>query len=271
MMTVRTVFITALTAFTPARNRIALSLGLVVLALALGGAGEKRSSYDDASPATRAMQDDDAANPGFLWVQQGEALWSQPAGPAGQSCASCHGEAPVSMAGVAARYPMVDPTLGRPITLDGRIRQCRVDRQGAPDSPPDSETMLALGAWVGLQSRGQPIAVDGDGPARPFLDAGRRVFETRMGQLNLSCAQCHDGLAGQRLAGSVIPQGHPTGYPQYRLEWQAMGSLHRRLRNCTTGVRAAPFALDDPDLVNLMLFLGWRANGLRMDAPAVRP
>ena len=246
-------------------------LPLVALLLLLGGAGEKRSSYDDASPQTRAMQDDDAANPGFLWVQQGQSLWSQQAGPENRSCATCHGEAPSTMTGVAARYPAHDPALGRPVTLDGRIRQCRVERQGAPDLAPDSDALLALSAWVGLQSRERPIAVDGDGPARPFLDAGRRVFETRMGQLNLSCAQCHDGLAGQRLAGSVIPQGHPTGYPQYRLEWQAMGSLHRRIRNCTTGVRAAPFAPDDPDLVNLMLFLGWRANGLPLDVPAVRP
>jgi sulfur-oxidizing protein SoxA len=244
---------------------------LLLLVLVLGGAAPKRSGYHDASPATRAMQDDDAANPGFLWVLQGEALWSLPTGPGNRACATCHGDAPRTMAGVAARYPILDPALGRPITLDGRIRQCRTARQGAPDLDPDSETLLALTAYVGLQARGHPVAVAGDGPARPFLDAGRRVFETRMGQFNLSCAQCHDGLAGQRLSGSTIPQGHPSGYPQYRLEWQGMGSLHRRIRNCTTGVRAAAFAPDDPDLVNLMLFLGWRANGLPVETPAVRP
>jgi len=43
-----------------------------------------------------------------------------------------------------------------------------------------------------------------------------------------------------RRGGSVIPQAHPTGYPLYRLEWQAVGSLQRRLRNCMIGVRAEP-------------------------------
>ena len=75
-------------------------------ALLVLAAGEKRSGYQDASPETRAMQDDDASNPGFLWVQQGEALWSERAGSAGRSCADCHGAAPVAMRGVAARYPV---------------------------------------------------------------------------------------------------------------------------------------------------------------------
>jgi sulfur-oxidizing protein SoxA len=128
-----------------------------------------------------------------------------------------------------------------------------------------------LSAYVGLQSRGLPIAVDGDGPARPFRDAGQALFDTRMGQLNLSCTQCHDGLAGRRLAGSTVPQGHPNGYPEYRLEWQGMGSLYRRVRNCMTGVRAEPFAAYSAEFANLALFLTWRANGLRVETPAVRP
>jgi sulfur-oxidizing protein SoxA len=116
-----------------------------------------------------------------------------------------------------------------------------------------------------------PMQVSIEGPARPFYEAGKALFETRQGQFNLSCAQCHDGLAGQRLAGSVIPQGHPNGYPEYRLEWQGMGSLERRIRNCMIGVRAEPFAADSPELANLEFYLGWRANGLDVETPAVRP
>lgn len=251
-----------------AAPRVAL---LALAALCLGGADvAKRSGYLDASPATRAMQDDDTANPGFLWVLQGETRWRQAAGQARRSCADCHGP-PGSMRGVAARYPAFDPALGRPVTLDARIRQCQQDRQMAPGDEPDSETMLALTALVGLQSRGLPVSIDTGGAARPALEVGRRLFETRMGQFNLSCAQCHDGLAGQRLAGSVIPQGHPNGYPEYRLEWQGLGSLTRRIRNCLTGVRAEPFAADSDDLANLMFFLAWRASGLPVETPAVRP
>jgi sulfur-oxidizing protein SoxA len=93
----------------------------------------------------------------------------------------------------------------------------------------------------------------------------------RMGQLNLSCAQCHDERWGQRLAGSIIPQAHATGYPIYRLEWQAMGSLQRRLRNCMSGVRAEIPAFGAQELVELELYLNTRAKGMAMEAPAVRP
>jgi sulfur-oxidizing protein SoxA len=253
------------------RTVMAMIALLVLGAQASLAAEPRRSGYDDASAETRAMQDDDAANPAFLWVAQGQTLWTTPTGSSARSCDTCHGDARVSMRGVAARYPKFDPSLGRPITLEGRIQQCRTDRQAGSPLPSEGDAMLALTAYVGLQSRGLPVAVADDAPARPFLEAGQRLFETRMGQLNLSCAQCHDRLAGQRLAGSTIPQGHPNGYPLYRLEWQGMGSLYRRLRNCLTGVRAQPFPPDSPEVVALSLYLAWRANGLKVETPAVRP
>ena len=209
------------------------------------------------------MQDDDTANPGMLWVQQGEASW-------GQGCASCHG-AVSGMRGVAARYPAFDARLGRPITLAGRVNQCRTERMGAAAWGLESDEMLGVTALVGLQSRGMPVAVNGAGAGAGFLERGRALFSTRMGQLNLSCAQCHDGLAGSRLGGARIPQGQPNGYPEYRLEWQSMGSLDRRLKNCMTGVRAEPFASDSEEMAALQFYLGARANGLTVETPGVRP
>ena len=239
---------------------------LLAAALLAAAAGARRSGYDDASPAVQAMQDDDSANPAMLWVQQGAALWGQPAG--GRACSGCHGGVE-TMRGAAARYPAYDAALGRPVTLEQRISQCRTERQGAPAL--DGDDMLALSALVGRQSRGMPVAVDASGPALPFLEQGRTLVTTRMGQLNLSCAQCHDALAGARLGGSRIPQGHPNGYPLYRLEWQGMGSLYRRLRNCMTGVRAEPYPDGSPEITALEFYLGWRANGLTVETPAVRP
>jgi sulfur-oxidizing protein SoxA len=243
------------------------ALALLTAALLLIGAGDRRSGYDDASPETRAMQDDDAANPAFLWIEQGQALWSEPAGDQNKSCASCHGGV-TTMRGVAARYPAFDPKRDRPVSLEQRINFCRTDHMGAPAYAGDDEKLLSLSALVGMQSRGLPLAVE---PREPFLSEGAALFRERMGQLNLSCAQCHEDRAGLKLAGSLIPQGHPNGYPEYRLEWQGMGSLYRRLRNCMTGVRAEPFAPDSREAASLALFLAVRANGMRIETPAVRP
>jgi L-cysteine S-thiosulfotransferase len=100
---------------------------------------------------------------------------------------------------------------------------------------------------------------------------GRELFVQRQGQLNLACANCHDDNWDKRLAGSAITQGQPTGYPMYRLEWQTLGSLQRRLRGCMTGIRAQAFSYGAPELVELELYLMSRASGMPLETPAVRP
>jgi L-cysteine S-thiosulfotransferase len=232
---------------------------------------ERRSGYDFMSRDTRAMQDDEIANPGMLWVLEGASLWQRKIGTAARACADCHGDARASMAGVAARYPAFDAERGRPINLEQRINACRVARQGAPALSWESRELLALTAHVARQSRGLPIGVTVDARTQPFLDAGRATFRRRQGQLNLACSQCHDDHWGRQLAGNVIPQAHPTGYPIYRLEWQSLGSLQRRLRGCLVGIRAEPYDYGAPELVDLELYLMWRARGMTFEAPAVRP
>jgi len=256
-------------------GRAAATVGAIALAVsAFAGEiapSERRSGYDFMSRETRAMQDDDTANPGMLWVLEGGSLWSRKAGTAGRACADCHGDARASMKGVAARHPSFDAARGRPISLEGRINVCRTDRQQAPALAHESRELLALTAYVARQSRGLPIEIAIDGRTEPFLDAGRATFHRRQGQLNLACSQCHDDFWGRSLAGNTIPQAHPTGYPIYRLEWQGLGSLQRRLRNCLVGIRAEPYEYGAPELVDLELYLMWRARGMVFEAPGVRP
>jgi len=254
-------------------------LAAVIAAALLGSAAiaaeipssERKSGYDLMGRETRAMQEDDTANPGMLWVLDGEALWSRKAGAADKSCADCHGDAQAGMKGVAARYPAFDAARKRPIDLGQRINICRTERQNATPLPYEGKELLALSAYVGRQSRGLPIDVPIDERSKPFLESGRALFTARQGQLNLSCAECHDDNWGQKLAGAPVPQGHATGYPLYRLEWQTLGSLQRRLRNCIVGMRAEPYPFGAPEYVDLELYLMWRARGMKLETPAVRP
>ncbi len=256
-------------------RRLAAAVGALLLAFpVLAGEippAERRSGYDFMGRETRAMQDDDTANPGMLWVLEGGALWTRKTGAAGRACADCHGDARASMKGVAARHPSFAPARGRPVSLEQRINACRTDRQQAPALAWESRELLALTAHIARQSRGTPVAVAIDAQTQPFLDAGRATFHRRQGQLNLACSQCHDDFWGRKLAGNVIPQAHPTGYPIYRLEWQGLGSLQRRLRNCLVGIRAEPYEYGAPELVDLELYLMWRARGMTIETPAVRP
>ena len=250
---------------------VLLLLGWQLAAAVAQPAVGRRSGFDDMGASTQAMQRDDSQNPAMLWVQEGAALWDRPAGRSNKACADCHGPAVLGMRGVAARYPAFDPTGQRVLNLAQRINQCVQTNQQASALVPESQPLLALETHVAQQSRGMPITPPADPRLAPMLQQGRLLFGTRIGQLNLSCAQCHDERAGQRLGGSTIVQGHATGYPLYRLEWQAVGSLQRRLRNCMTGVRAEPYALGAPELVALELFLASRSAGMPMEAPAVRP
>jgi len=249
----------------------AVVLAVFTTSLALAQGDGRRSSYQEMGPALQKMQDDDTANPAMLFVQAGAAAWNEKAGAAGKSCADCHGDAAASMKGVAARYPAFAPEAGRPVDLEGRINLCRTTRQEVAALAPESDGLLALSAYLALQSRGQAIAPPDDPRLAAVRAQGADLYKRRQGQLNLSCANCHDDNAGRKLAGATIPQGHPTGYPIYRLEWQALGSLKRRLRNCVAGMRAEPWPFDATEYLALESHLMMRARGMKVDAPGVRP
>ena len=257
------------------RARATIVAALLVAAFAARAAeipqAERRSGFSFMTSDTQSMQNEDTANPGMLWVLDGEALWNGKAGASGKACADCHGDARASMKGVAARYPAFDRALGRPVNLEQRIDLCRSQHQQATPLAYESRELLALTTFVAQQSRGLAIETGADPQLAPFIDRGRALFMQRQGQLNLACANCHDDNWDKRLAGSAITQAHPTGYPEYRLEWQSLGSLQRRLRGCITGIRAQAYDYGAPELVELELYLMSRARGMPIETPAVRP
>lgn len=250
---------------------------LLAFWLIMAGAGsaeptgqQRLSGYEMMGNEAQAMQRDDFANPGMLAVKEGEALWSRPPGTGKPACAGCHGEL-ASQRGVAARFPAIDPQMNTPADLPGRIQLCQTRHQGVPASSRESGALLALEAALALQSRGMPIEPPSARGLGDAVKRGEEIYRRRFGQLDLSCAQCHSDNWGKSLGGTKVPQGHPTGYPIFRMEWQAMGSLQRRFRNCLTGVRAEPFPAGATEWIDLEIFLKQRAAGMSMDAPGVRP
>lgn len=258
------------------KKRIALYLVGITCALLIApsfadtiASHQKQSSYELMSAENKAMQDDASLNPAMFWVGDGEGLWQKKNGANSKSCASCHGDVKKSMRGVATQFPKI--IRGKLQTLEGQINQCREARQDVAKLDYESKDLLALTALIALQSKGMPISVKETNANQSDLKQGQQFFKQRMGQLNLSCAQCHEERAGLKLGGSLIPQGHPNAYPIYRLEWQTLGSIQRRLRNCMSGVRAQQFEYGSSEMAQLELFLMWRARGMPMESPGVRP
>ena len=258
-------------------GRFALLLWVVIAAVPCGVAAAPpsrpeplRSGLEFAGADIRAQQADDFGNPGMLWVERGGKLWSTAAGKSGKPCAACHGDARESMKGVATRYPRIDPGAARLVNLEGRINLCRARHQEAPPLEYESDELLGLTAYVAMQSRGMPVAVTIDPQNRRNFERGRDFYQLRQGQMNLSCEQCHDRNWGGKLGAETLSQGHGNAYPIYRLEWQAMGSLHRRFRSCLYGVRAELLPQGSPEFLDLELYLAWRATGLAVETPGVR-
>jgi sulfur-oxidizing protein SoxA len=220
---------------------------------------QPRSGYSYLKEDLRRLQDDEFANPGMLWVDRGQQLWSQAAAPTAQSCQSCHGEASASMRSVATRYPAWSQATGQVINLEQQINRCRSERQKLEPFSYESEDLLALTAFLSHQAKGLPIQVRIDGPAAASFARGKAFFYQRRGQLNLSCANCHEQHAGARLHGETITQGQINGFPIYRMfAW------------CNEAIRAEPFGPGSQSYVDLELFERWRGRGLLIETPAVR-
>jgi sulfur-oxidizing protein SoxA len=221
---------------------------LLLLFFLSATASAQRSGLDYASPEIRRLQASDEENPGMLWVDAGEKLFRS-------RCASCH----ASMKGVAARYPRL--VGGKVLTLEAMVRH------RLPFAY-ESDELLGLTAYIAYQSRGMPI---GQGLSGADVARGKVEYFRRRGQMNLACTNCHDDNAGKRIGTETISEGQPNGYPSYRLRWQTLGSLARRLRACFSGVHAEMPPYGDPLLADLEAYLAWRGRGLPIETPAVRP
>jgi len=232
--------------------------------------GKEKSGFIYLDAPLRAMQNDDFSNPGYLWVQKGQALWSSADGTNGKSCQTCHSAAETSMRGVGARYPAYDAKSGKVIDLEQRINEMRVDMMGAKPYKWESPQLLALTTYVKLQSRGMPVDVTTTGPAHAAWVAGKTFYDTPRGQLGMSCEMCHVQHAGDRLRSDTLSQGQTNGFPTYRLKWQAVGSVQRRFRGCNAKVRAQPLPFGSQQYVDLELYVASRGQGLPIETPSVR-
>jgi len=231
---------------------------------------ELYSGYRYQPAYLNKIQDKDIKNPGMLWYDYGRQLWDKADGESGKSCASCHNVADKAMRGVGARYPQFYPPDGELIGLEKRINLCRSLNMKASPWPRGSDELLALTTYVRAQSRGMPVSARANGPAASLLEEGKAYFYRRRGQLNMSCAGCHQLNAGNELRATTISQGHSNGFPAYKVGAERVISLHRQFQRCNKRVRAEPLPLGADAYVNLELYLAWRGSGLPIETPAVR-
>lgn len=229
------------------------------------------SGWHYRTDETRVLEQDTFDNPGMLGVEAGEEIWNTVDGSMGKSCASCHDDAAESMAGVGASYPKWDASTGKPTNIEQRINHCRVENMGAEPYAFDKNGQKPLTAYIKHQSLGQPLELDlAQGDMQTWRDKGEELYYTRTGQLDLSCATCHEKYNGKHIRADHLSQGNVNGFPTYRLKQSDLVSLHNRFRGCIRDTRAEmPEAFSD-DLMALEVYTTWRSQGLSVETPAVR-
>lgn len=228
------------------------------------------SGWEFRNPGTRRMELDDFDNPAFIWVEQGEELWSTVDGAEGKSCETCHGDAGESMKGVRAAFPKWSEAKGKPLAMEHQVNECRTERMGAEAWKWESDQMLGMTAYVGLQSRGMPVQVQTDGPMQEWWERGKELYYMRVGQLDMSCANCHEDNYGKMIRADRLSQGQVNGFPTYRLKWQKLGSLHRRFKGCMQNIRAVGYKRGSDEFTALELYVASRGTGLSVETPSVR-
>ncbi|MBM1311115.1 sulfur oxidation c-type cytochrome SoxA [Sulfitobacter mediterraneus] len=218
---------------------------------------------------TRAMQADDFDNPGMIFVEQAEDVWNTAEGSEGKSCASCHNE-PDTMAGVRAVYPKWNEAAGEVRTLEMQINDCRENRMGAEKWKYTKSNMVNMTALLASVSRGMPINVAIDGPAQSTWEQGKELYYTRTGQLELSCANCHEDSYGKMIRADHLSQGQINGFPVYRLKNTKLNAVHARFKGCVRDTRAETYKPGSPEFIALELYVASRGNGLSVEGPSIR-
>ena len=218
---------------------------------------------------TRAMQTDDFDNPGMIFVEQAEEVWNAVDGTEGKSCASCHG-ASEEMAGVRPVYPKYNEAAGEVRTLEMQVNDCRETQMGAEPWKYAGGDMVNMTALLASVSRGMPVNVAIDGPAQSTWEAGKELYYTRTGQMELACASCHEANYGNMIRADHLSQGQINGFPVYRLKNTKLNAVHSRFKGCVRDTRAETFAVGSPEFIALELYVASRGNGLSVEGPAVR-
>jgi len=231
---------------------------------------EVMSGWRFRSDGTQAMQMDDFDNPGMSAVDAAADAWDTVEGSEGKSCASCHGAAEDSMVGVRAVYPKWNDAAEEVRTLAMQINDCRENKMGADKYGYTSGDMAAMEALITLQSRGMPVNVAIDGPVQATWEAGKELYYTRTGQLDLSCANCHEDNYGNMIRADHLSQGQINGFPVYRLKNTKLNTVHARFKGCVRDTRAETYKPGSDEFIALELYVASRGNGLSVEGPSVR-
>jgi sulfur-oxidizing protein SoxA len=274
---------------TPRRSAAAALWCAALCGAILSGtaSAQAQPSAADEIARYRAMLQD--GNPAELVAARGEGLWKTARGPNKVSLERCDlGLGPGVIKGAYARLPRYFEDTQRVMDFEARLVHCMITLQGftfedATRNPYSGagqrQTDLeSLTAYVVEQSRGATISVSQSHPMEKAAYArGEQLFYMRGGPYDFACATCH-AVDGQRIRLQDLPyfdnkasaQRAFATWPAYRVSQGALRTMQWRVWDCFRQQRFPELKYTSQASIDLITFLGVRANGGTMDSPAIK-
>ena len=204
-----------------------------------------------------------------LNIEEGKKLFNTPF-KNGKTYASCFKNGGM---GIKQDYPYYDTKAGKVVTLEAAINACR-EANGEKPLGWKKGPIADISAYMAYTSRGKKIdiKIPADEGAMAAYESGKEEFYAKRGQLNMSCADCHQYNAGNRVRADILSPalGHPTHFPVYRSKWGGLGTLHRRYGGCNEQVRAKAYKAQGVEYSDLEFFETYMSNGLESNGPGAR-
>ena len=204
-----------------------------------------------------------------LNIEEGKKLFTTPF-KNGKTYASCFKNNGI---GIKQDYPYYDTKAGKLVTLEGAINACR-EANGEEPLKWQKGPIADISAYMAYTSRGNKIdiKIPAEEGALAAYEAGKQHFYAKRGQLNMSCADCHQYNAGNRVRADILSPalGHTSHFPVYRSKWGGLGTIHRRYGGCNKQVRAKPYKPQSAEYANLEYFETYMSYGLESNGPGAR-
>jgi len=175
---------------------------------------------------------------------------------------------------IAGEYPMFDEKRKEVVTLTQAINECRTANGEKPWNTKKGK-LADLEAYFANSSKeaGKTVNVKiNSADAQAAYERGKEFYYTQRGYLKLSCATCHVQGAGKRVRNESLSQllGHTTHFPVYRLKWQGLGTLERRMQGCVKDQGQNPPSPTSKEMKELLYFMAYMSDGMKIDGPDIR-
>lgn len=199
-------------------------------------------------------------------IEKGEALYNK------------HFKTCLPSTTVAGDYPMFNEKTGKVDTLSEVIVACAKKaglKTGKKGWNLKSGLTTDIQAYFAYESQEAEkkinIKINSAAAAAAYAN-GRDEFYAQRGYLELSCASCHVQGAGQRVRLQYLSQtlGHTTHFPVYRTGKGKMFTLEGRLGGCNRNMGEAPHKPGSDWSSDVLYFMSYMNNGLKLTGPDVR-